>query len=141
MSVKAISNRYYELLMKLYKNINNENIVWTKAINAEYFTAELSYRFKMRIYKSISNLASVYMFKMYDDGGIKVFEINSDKNGRDEVEVDGEKMTIAELLEEIYEYARAYSLDIIGKVDKAAEMLDVLTELEDKKQIPEQKKS
>ncbi|MCP4581118.1 MAG: hypothetical protein GY839_05835 [candidate division Zixibacteria bacterium] len=129
MSANAIARKYYELLIKLYKNVNNENIKWSKAINAEFFTAEINYKFKMRIYKSVDNLASNYIFRMYDDGGIKVFEITSEENGRDEVLVDDKTMTISDILEEIYEWARAYSLDIVEKVDQASEMLDALMAL------------
>ena len=134
MSVKAISQKYYELLVKLYANINNNNIKWIKAINAEYFTAEINYKFKMRIYKSIANLAPRYIFKMYDDGGLKVIEISSERNGTDLVEINGEPMKVNDLLEEIYEWARADSLDIITKVDKANEILDALMSIETGKQ-------
>ena len=129
MSVNAIFKKYYDLLVKLYKNINNENIKWSKAINGEFFTAEINYKFKMRIYKTVDNLAANYLFKMYDDGGLKIFEISSDENGRDEVLIDGKSMKIIDILEEIYEWARAYSLDIIEKVDQVGEMLDALSTL------------
>jgi hypothetical protein len=133
MTVSAISAKYYELLIKLYKNINNNHIKWTQALNANYFAAELNFRFKIRIYKTIGNLATKYIFKMFDDGGIKVFEISTDKNGHDEVNIDGEKVTINQILEEIYEWARAYSMDIIDKVDKAGEILDDLARENEKK--------
>ena len=129
MSVNAISRKYYDLLVKLYKNINNENIKWSRAINGDFFTAEINYKFKMRIYKAVDNLAANYLFKMYDDGGIKIFEISSDDNGRDEVLIDSKAMKIIDILEEIYEWARAYSLDIIEKVDQVSEMLDALSVL------------
>ena len=141
MSVTAISSKYYELLAKLYNNINNDNLKWTKAINADYFTAELNYQFKMRVYKTIGNLAPRYLFKMYDDGGLKVFEVTSEKNGTDEIEINGVKMKVHEVLEEIYEWARAYSLDIIDKVDKANEVLDALSKIEETKVVPPQIKS
>ena len=140
MSTKAISQKYYEVIIKLYKNINNDTIKWSKATNAEYFTAELNYRFNMRIYKTIGNLATRYIFKMFDDGGLKVFELSSDRYGRDEVIIDGEKIKVTDILEEIYEWARAYSLDIIDKVDKANQMLDDLGKsIEETKETPAQK--
>ena len=83
----------------------------------------------MRINKAVDNLAANYQFKMYDDGGVKIFEISSAENGQDEVLIDGESMKIVNILEEIYEWARAYSLDIIEKVDQVAEMLDALSDL------------
>jgi len=132
MSANAIAKKYYELLVKLYSNINNDNIKWSKAINAEFFTAEINYRFKMRIYKAVDNLAANYIFRMYDDGGIKILEITSNDNGKDEVLVNDKTMKIVDILEEIYEWARAYSLDIVEKVDQAGEMLDALTSLTDK---------
>lgn len=129
MTVKALSNKYYELLVKLYANINNNGIKWIKAMNAEYFSAELNYKFKMRVYKSVSNLAPRYIFKMYDDSGLKVIEISSEKHGNDQIEVNGEIMKVHDILEEVYEWARADSLDIITKVDKAAEILDALANI------------
>lgn len=137
MSARAISAKYYELLAKIYKNINNNKIKWTQALNADYFTAELNYRFKIRIYKTVGNLAQRYILKMFDDGGLKVFEVSSDKNGRDEVKVGNELMKVSDILEEIYEWARAFSLDIIEKIDKAGEMLDDLArEIEETKSVP-----
>jgi hypothetical protein len=141
MSVSAISNKYYQLLVKLYKNINNDNLKWTKAINADYFTAELNYQFKMRIYKTMSNLSPRYLFKMYDDGGLKVFEITSEKNGGDEIEINGVKMKVHDILEEIYDWARAFSLDIIEKVDRANQVLDALSKIEETRTLPSQPKS
>ena len=130
MTDRAISSKYYELLTKLYQSINSNNIRWSKALNAEYFTAELNYQFKMRVYKTIGNLAPKFLFKMYDDGGMKIFEITSEKNGKDEIEIDGKVLKVHDILEEIYEWARAYSLDIIEKVDKAGEVIDALTKME-----------
>jgi len=127
MSVKAITGKYYELVLKLYKNINNDQIKWIKALNSEFYTVEIGQKFKLRIYKSVNNLATRYIFRMYDDGGIKIFEIDTEKNGQDQVVVDGQTMIINDILEEIYEWACAYSLDVIEKVEKAAEMLDNLT--------------
>ena len=127
MSVKAITGKYYELVIKLYKNINSEQIKWIKALNSEFYTAEISSKFKLKIYKNVNNLAAKYLFRMYDDGGIKIFEITSEKNGQDQVEIDGETLMINDILEEIYEWACAYSSDIIEKIDKASEMLDDLT--------------
>lgn len=137
MTVHAISAKYYELLVKIYKNINNDSIKWTQVTNADYFYAELNYRFKIRIYKTISNLSQRYIFKMFDDGGLKIFEVSSDKNGKDEVEIDGEKVKITDVLEEIYEWARAFSLDIIDKIDKASELIDDMArETESTKVVP-----
>ncbi len=137
MTVHAISAKYYELLVKVYQNINNDSIKWTQATNADYFTAELNYRFKIRIYKTIGNLTQRYIFKMFDDGGLKVFEVSSDKNGRDEVDVEGEKVRVTDILEEIYEWARAFSLDIIEKVDKASQLLDDMArDIEATKNVP-----
>jgi len=127
MSVSAITGKYYELVIKLYKNINNGNVKWIKPLNAEFYTAEISNKFKLKIYKSVSNLATRYLFRMYDDGGIKIFEINTEKNGQDRVDVNGKNMIINDILEEIYEWACAYSADVIEKVEKASEMLDDLT--------------
>jgi len=124
MTIKALSHKYYELLAKLYKNINSQNIKWTKAINAEYFSAEINFRFKMRISRSVTNLASEYVFRLYDDGGIKIMEITTSQNGEDTVELDTGTIKIQDILEEIYEWARAYSLDIIEKIERATELLD-----------------
>jgi len=132
MSVKAITGKYYELVIKLYKNINSEQIKWIKALNSEFYTAEISSKFKLRVYKNVSNLATRYIFRMYDDGGIKIFEITSEKNGQDQVIIDGETMMINDILEEIYEWASAYSSDIIEKIDKASDLLDDLTAVKQK---------
>jgi hypothetical protein len=127
MSVKAITGKYYELVIKLYKNINSDQIKWIKAMNAEFYTAEISQKFKLRIYKSVGNLATRYLFRMYDNGGIMIFEINTEKNGQDRVVINGESMVINDILEEIYEWACAYSSDIIEKIETVSEMLDDLT--------------
>lgn len=132
MSVKAITGKYYEFVIKLYKNINSEKIKWIKALNSEFYTAEISSKFKLRIYKSVNNLAAKYIFRMYDDGGIKIFEITSENNGHDQVEINGETMVVHDILEEIYEWACAYSSDIIEKIDKAGEILDDLTAVKQK---------
>lgn len=124
MTIKALSHKYYELLTKLYRNINSQNIKWTKALNAEYFSAEINFRFKMRISRSVSNLAPDYVFRLYDDGGIKIMEISSAQNGEDLIATETGPMRVHDVLEEIYEWARAYSLDIIEKIERATELLD-----------------
>ena len=124
MTIKALSHKYYELLIKLYRNINSQNIKWTKALNAEYFSAEINFRFKMRISRSVSNLAPDYVFRLYDDGGIKIMEISSAQNGEDLIETESGTVRVHDVLEEIYEWARAYSLDIIEKIERATELLD-----------------
>jgi hypothetical protein len=78
----------------------------------------------MRISRSVTNLAPEYVFRLYDDGGIKIMEITTSQNGEDTVEFDTGTVKIQDILEEIYEWARAYSLDIIEKIEKATELLD-----------------
>ena len=124
MTLKALSKKYYEFLGKLYQNISSGSIKWTKAVNAEYYTAEIDYKFNIRISMTISGLSKNYYFRMFDDANTKVIEVTSEDNGPDLIEVDGNSYKVQKILEEIHEWAQAYSMDIIGKIDKASDLLD-----------------
>ena len=127
MTLKALSKKYYQFLGKLYQNINSGSIKWTKAVNAEYYTAEIDYKFNIRISMTISGLSKNYYFRMFDDSSTKVIEVTSEDNGQDLIEVDGNSYKVQKILEEIYEWAQAYSMDIIGKIDKASDILDEMS--------------
>jgi replicative DNA helicase len=124
MNKNPLAYKYYEFLLKLYKNINNENIRWVKARNAEYYTADIKGKFQLRLSHSVANLANNHALRMFDDMGTKIFEISTEKNGQDMIEFEDHTIKISDILEEIYEWAIAYSADIIDKIDAAKELLD-----------------
>jgi len=124
MTLKALSTKYYEFLGKLYQNIDSDSIKWTKAVNAEFYSAEIDYKFNIRISMIVTGLTRNYYFRMFDDASAKIIEITTEENGQDKIEVDGTIYTVKTVLEEIYEWAKAYSMDIIGKIEKASDLLD-----------------
>lgn len=126
MSINLLVDKYYEFLVKLYKNLNNENIKWTKAVNAEYYTADIKDRFKLRLSKSVINLSTNHVLRMFDDAGMKIFEISTDINGQDILDINSTDYKVSDILEEIYEWAVAYSGNIIEKIDVAKNLLDSL---------------
>ena len=127
MVLKALSQKYYDFLVKLYKNINNEKIEWSKAVNAEYYFTEIDHKFNIRISKIVSGLVKNFYFRVFDNSNIKIIEITTEINGEDKVNFDDTNYKINDLLEEIYEWAQAFSMDIIGKIDNASNLLDKIS--------------
>ena len=88
--------------------------------------ANINRKFNIRISKSVVNVAKNYVLRMYDDAGIRIFEITTESNGQDTILIDDRKMKVNDILEEIYEWSQAYSQEIIEKIDEATDLLDSL---------------
>ncbi|MCD6162775.1 MAG: hypothetical protein J7K40_10230 [candidate division Zixibacteria bacterium] len=126
MPSNPLTGKYYNFLSKFYKNISSNQIKWTKGKNANYYSADINHKFTIRISKMVANIAANYFFKMFDDNGVKIFEINSETNGQDTIEVGEKELKVHDMLEEIYQWSQAFSQDTIEKIDIAAKMLDSL---------------
>lgn len=126
MPANLLTNKYYKFLAKFYNMIDNNNIKWVKARNANYYTVDINNKFNIRISKTVANVASNYFFKMFDDNGVRIIEITSEVNGQDIIDIDGKKMKIHDILEEIHDWSQAFTQDTIEKIDTATEMLDSL---------------